>query len=1078
MCGSFVFCSSLVEWIKDSISFLHETSDLLCFPRSASLETILMSYEDLTYENDGVVAQSGPSAPVATAANLGGYTSQMYLIEQEIIANVATPTKEDEKPAENDCKTLRDGKKITAWSDVTIIEVLTECIERLKENVSVFKEIEKSLAVMCDGFAASVKMSNLYVCTPISKKLTYSPNLTVCPLCQSEAPAELIVIDHKLDFVKEELLDKAWYSMLRTLDRHFDDFVDDFCDNFSLFACLVQEYSRRSENRIQASLTYDEAEKSKLMDLMIAASACDEAVLPPEMCTFVAKSLRQVVVKAFLRRYRNYEANEILRTIFADSNTFSLVIQDLPVNLLTMDQFFVAYESFLRVLALPEGEDLDCCMVMNVLDVARLEPELTSSTVMSFLTLILSTYRDSKSLTYRNPEMCSVFNSHVRFLLLCNEMAHFESGLTLLINEYFADCSQLLKETVSDLNSTPKIDMLRFEVVCNCLDCLNDCTPSSDGIAIALTLYYICLHRKVDLWKAAMEKEGVVPTVEELEATVDKAYSFAAVRTMMRRDIDPRQWCTLLEQYYLIVRCLSNFFIETKCDIVENTLLLLLIAGLSYFNSTYLDERAKKVMDDYATEIKWNTVVPTLEIINCFISFIASAKRKQKVFFIRVVVQLRWTEFVRSSLETLDSSMPVIARALELLFSCIFCNDAQPHSSSLVDLLDLFKLVPKATIVGENRQQLLLYFSRRATCCHLCREESAPQNAAFRALKHLMCFDGVGGQHTCAEVCTDSQRALLDVILEIFKHRCRDSPAKKLIDAQWTPLLEDICACINLAENRFVHINRGKILFNSVVSYLVDGDGNKAFLIDATIQWMKTSPASAYLIYVLNSLSENLSSKPDVCLSLAEECLKAYFANLISASWSDVVANFSLTSETSNDLPAKCRQKCLYWVLYSHLLSRLYSDDSDTDTADLALQCVSVCNELIDKQADELLCVMYLLLLVNTLSAMVERCCTLTVGVFKQFLLLCGILEVFIVTRLQSDLSLQDVYAEEDKDAISMQTLKETAIFEAYTNTIDLAAEMMTHFQESGGMVNLHTFVSKVALALYSERCINDRCIA
>ncbi|KFD70320.1 hypothetical protein M514_06945 [Trichuris suis] len=1105
--------SHLIQWIKDGIAVLGHTDDLLCFPRSIALEGQLMSDEELRNDEDAV-AQNGPTAPPAeTTMTLRNYTYQMSLIETDIVASVSTPTTaKDEKLTEVHCKTLRDGKMLMDWSDTAIIEVLTECIQRMKENVSVFKEIEKSLTITCRGFAASVKVSNLYVtvkrsvrasflsnaktCLPhliafaLQKKLTYNTSSTVCPLCQSEAPAELTVEDHELDKVKGALLNEAWHSLVGSLDGHFEEFVDDFCDNFALFTCVLQEYSNRNEAPLGEPSRYDQAERSKLMDLMIASSACDDAAMPPEMCGGAAKSLRQTVLKAVLRRC-DYEVNDILRTVFADSNTFGLIIQDLPVDLLTIDQFFVAYESFLRALTLPEGEYVNCRTVMDVLNLAQLEPKLTSSTVMSFLKLILSTYRDSKPLAHPNPEMCAVFNSHIHFLLVCHEMAHFESGLTLLLN---ADLSHLFNP---------------FKV-CNCLDCLNDCTPSSDGIAIALTLYCTCLRRKVDLWKVAMEKEGACPTAQQLDATVDEAYSFAAVRMMTRRDVDPQQWCSLLEQYYLIVRCLSNFFVETKCGIIENCLLSLVIAGLGCFNSAYLDERAKKVMDDYATEIKWNTVVPTIQIIDCFISFIASAKRKQKVFFIRVLVQLRWAEFVHSSLETLDSSLPTIARALELFFSCIFCNDAQPHSSSLVDLLDLFKLIPKATIVGESRQQLLLHFSTRATCWHLCPGESVPQNAAFRLLKRLMCFDGVGDEHSCAEVCTDSQRALLDVILEILKRRVNDSPAKKLVDAQWTPLLEEICACISLAANRFVQINRAKVLFNSAVSYLLDEDGNKAFIIDATMQWMKTSAANAYLIYLLHSLSQKLSAKSDVCLTLTEQCLKAYFADSISASWNDVIANFPSAKEIANELFAKCRQKCFYWVLYCHLLGRLYCDDGEMDIADLGLQSASICNELMDKHADELVCVMYLLLLTNTLSTMAQKSCTLTIVVLKQlwaslsalrrqyqpkgliatvslwkkptrpirFLLLCGIAEVFVVTLLRSDSALRDVYVEENgADAISMQTLKEMSIFEAYTNTIELTSEIVTSFQDADGMINLHAFVSKVALTLYSERCVADRCI-
>ncbi|KFD48065.1 hypothetical protein M513_11085 [Trichuris suis] len=157
-----------------------------------------------------------------------------------------------------------------------------------------------------------------------------------------------------------------------------------------------------------------------------------------------------------------------------------------------------------------------------------------------------------------------------------------------------------------------------------------------------------------------------------------------------------------------------------------------------------------------------------------------------------------------------------------------------------------------------------------------------------------MCFDGVADEHSCGKVCTDSQRALLDVILEILKRRVSDSPAKKLVDAQWTPLLEEICARISLAANRVVHTNRTKVLFNSVVSYLLDEDGNRAFMIDATIQWMKISAANAYLIYLLHSLSQRLSAKSEVRLTLTEQCLKAYFADSISASWNDVIANFFL----------------------------------------------------------------------------------------------------------------------------------------------------------------------------------------
>ncbi|KFD64329.1 hypothetical protein M514_09914 [Trichuris suis] len=126
---------------------------------------------------------------------------------------------------------------------------------------------------------------------------------------------------YELDKVKGALLNEAWLGPIGSLDGHFEEFVDGSCDNFALFTCVLQEYSNRNDAPCGVPSSYDQAERSKLMDLMIASSACDDAAMPPDRRNGAAKSLRQTVVKAVLRRC-NYEVNEILRTFIADSNMF------------------------------------------------------------------------------------------------------------------------------------------------------------------------------------------------------------------------------------------------------------------------------------------------------------------------------------------------------------------------------------------------------------------------------------------------------------------------------------------------------------------------------------------------------------------------------------------------------------------------------------------------------------------------------------------------------------------------------------------------------------------------------------
>uniref|UniRef100_A0A5S6QDB3 Non-specific serine/threonine protein kinase n=1 Tax=Trichuris muris TaxID=70415 RepID=A0A5S6QDB3_TRIMR len=1100
--------SCMVSWTKKIAAFTDSSNDQMPLPRSPSLEDLL-TVAPPPDSIEEFIAEAMSKESIESNDDLSTLMGQLDLNDKELIEKEKTATPANHKElTELVWLTDHNGRSLIAFTDFELMELLSHSLEKLDEQTCIFKGIEKGVQDCCTAFGTVIKLADLYVPVKAEARLHYEGRTTVrCSRCHSQAPTQMTVTTYQLDAAQENAFKSEWFRRSAGVKKNCDQFLETYALAVGVIDTVVREYGRRNETpNVQGP--YSEREKTAILNLIASTSKFVDPELPAmAVCGDVVKRLRKSLIKAILYRC-GCDAGEIVSSFFVDSVAFSSLIRDIPVDLLTADQFLLSYGSFLRVLTLPDGANVDCRMVLGVLDVARLESNLNGALVLRLMQLILSTYRDSKLLINPNPEIRPVIGGHFRFLMMCQEMAHFECGLMLLINEYFGDCSDLLSDVVNDLSEKPKLFNLGFESVCRCLDCLEGCATCAQGSAVALSLYRICVCRKVDLWREAKQKEqkeASYPSEHELSETVGKAVAFTA-RWVTMDDEVCQLALSLIEQRFLIARCLSDFLIEVHPDLIGSSLLSLVLAGFSYFNSLDMDDGTEKVMERYATEIRWNAVVPSIETVCYFISLIGNAKRKQKLFYVRAVIQLRWKDFVASSVDHLSGSIPTIAAALELVLLCSLWKGSQQYTNSLIDILALFKQVPKATVVGSSREKVLLAFSRSANYEDLCAPEKTPQRMAVQLLNHLMCFDGAADQHTCGEVCTESQGALLAAMLNLYQRCYDDLAASKPLPAQWASLLGQVCSAILMSGNRFVLINRGKALFQQVTSFLIGQDERKASLIDATIQWMRTPSAIPNLNYLLNSLSENLATNSAVCLALMEECLKAYFAGSMSASWNDAIANYAVPTDSSNDLSTECRQKEYYWVYHCHLLSRMYEVESTVDVAELAQECAAVWKDLLDKEAEEHVCAMYLLLLVNAVSLMAEQHSVLTTVVLKQlctalvalrrdnqpkglisniilwkktapptrFLLLCAIVEAFVGERLLADLTPEEAFG--DVALISLQALKGLTAFDAYASTIDFAGNVDDSAKGTDGLANLYAAVSKVALTLYSERCVADRC--